>query len=133
MVAAAAEEFNEGVGDFLRRYGKSLLPRMMEKYPYFIDPGITVKTFLENVHEIIQVEVKKLYPGAVTASFEYDDPADDQLIMLYTSPRKLCDFAIGLIAGAGDYFDVTIELNETSCTKKGDEACRFEIKFIEKE
>jgi hypothetical protein len=59
----------------------------------------------------------------------YEDPAPDRLVLLYRSPRNLCELALGLIEGVGAHFGETITLAQPSCRKHGADACRIECQF----
>ncbi|MEM7257918.1 MAG: heme NO-binding domain-containing protein [Pseudomonadota bacterium] len=62
-------------------------------------------------------------------SFESVDDGDDGLIMIYTSPRKMCMLAEGLISGAAKHFDTTYTLDHSKCMHNGDDCCEFHLKF----
>ncbi len=87
------------------------------------------KSFLQSVHGIIHIEVKKLHPDAQLPTFSYEDPAPNRLVMLYRSPRKLCPLAEGLIRGTAKHFHVKIDLNHPLCLHRGDDHCRLELTF----
>lgn len=55
--------------DALRGFGRFCFPRLAEKFPVFVTAHNHPKPFLKSVETVIHVEVKKLYPDAVLASF----------------------------------------------------------------
>lgn len=113
----------------LTQYGRYVFPQLAKLYPVFLKPGMTTKSFLKTVHSVIHVEVRKLYADASLPTFQYEDPAPDRLVMIYQSPRKFCDFAVGLLQGAAEHFKERIEQTQSQCMKRGDKFCRFEISF----
>ena len=129
LVATASKVTGVASELLVTQYGRYVFPNLARLYPVFIKPGMTTKSFLKTVHSVIHVEVRKLYADASLPSFQYEDIAPDRLVMIYQSPRRLCDFAVGLLQGAAEHFNERIEQTQTTCMKRGDKACRFEIAF----
>jgi hypothetical protein len=88
LVGALSKIVKTPVPDLVRAFGAYLLPHLARRDPSFLKDK-TAKQFLQSVHDVIHVEVKKLYPEAVLPTFSYEDPAPDRLVMLYRSGRKL--------------------------------------------
>lgn len=89
----------------------------------------TAKSFLESVHDVVHVEVKKLHPDTLLPEFTYECTGDAQLTMLYASPRKLCHLAEGLILGTSEIFKEDIVMAHTECMHHGADRCRLELDF----
>ena len=87
------------LGDALFTFGRYLFDRLTEGYPEAVSSQPDLKTFLLTVESVIHVEVKKLFPGAITPKFEYDDPGGNRLVMRYFSERRLCPLFRGTAAG----------------------------------
>jgi len=51
--------------------------------------------------------------------------------MYYTSPRKLCFLAEGLIEGAAEQFNTKYELSHTECMHDGADRCALKIKILD--
>jgi predicted hydrocarbon binding protein len=88
------------------------------------------KPFLLTLDQVIHVEVRKLYSDAGLPEFKYQDENDNELVMLYRSPRKLCALAEGLMAGAAKHFNSDYQLKHDICMHNGDDHCRFELTGI---
>src|SRR5262249_19283568 len=78
-------------------------------YPQFFEVS-SAFAFLENVHNYIHVEVKKLYPDAELPSFECARAGDNGLDMVYRSPRRMADLAEGLIQGCADPYGESLDI-----------------------
>lgn len=128
LVGALSKRTQTPVAGLVRAFGAYLLPHLARLYPGFFKVK-TAKQFLRSVHAIIHVEVKKLYPEAVLPTITYEDPADDRLVMLYRSPRKLCPLAEGLIDGSAKHFRTSIQWAHPRCLLKGDDHCRLDLRF----
>lgn len=130
LVASAHEISGIPVNDLVRSFGEYMFPRFHIANPQFFSDDMTLKSFLLTVDRIIHVEVRKLHPDAMLPEFEYKDELDDELTMIYNSPRKLCYLAEGLIAGAAKYFDTTYELDHSQCMHDGADACTLHLTML---
>jgi len=130
LVSGVAEHFQTPVSEVLRAFGKSAFPKLAAKYPMFLKDHSSAKTFLMSVHDVIHVEVRKLHPAAVTPSFHYTDNAEDELIIHYSSGRRLCFLMEGFLEGVADKFDTSMEQRQQQCMHDGADTCDFHLKFV---
>jgi len=114
--------------DLVHAFGKFVLRKFYEMHPEFFS-NHTAKTFLQSVHDVIHVEVKKLHPDVVLPDFEYEDVAENVLVMHYHSPRQLCHLAEGLIEEASAKFNVDIDIDHSTCTHDGANHCELRLEF----
>ncbi len=126
--AAIAELTGTEVAAVVRLFGNYMLDRFADIHPEFFK-GHTVKSFLMSVHDVIHVEVRKLHPDVVLPNFTYEDPGEDQLVMHYVSPRKLCHLAEGLIEGSGRHFGVDVVQGHEVCMHDGADHCVLHLEF----
>ena len=124
-----SEETGAGVPDLVRAFGEYAFEPLLKSYPDSIAKGSTLKEFLKNVHGIIHVEVKKLYQDASPPEFEYEEPEEDELVMIYRSERNLPWAAEGLILGAAKHFGQDGEVGFEEVEEASGPAYRFLIKF----
>ncbi len=116
----------------LRSYGEFLALGLAKSFPAFFEAD-HLKAFLKTIDHHIHIEVEKLYPGSELPKFSYVDHGGNELVMHYSSKRKLCHLAEGLIEGSAGYFNEECSLVHSTCMHRGDECCTFEMKFYEKE
>ncbi|MEO1245675.1 MAG: heme NO-binding domain-containing protein [Pseudomonadota bacterium] len=114
--------------DLVRAFGKYMMHKFKTIHPEFLEKH-TAKSFLASVHDVIHVEVKKLHPDSLLPTFEYEDADEDALTMIYTSERKLCHLAEGLVQGVSEVFDQPITIKHPVCMHEGAEKCRLELNF----
>lgn len=115
--------------ELVRAFGKYMMHKFKSIHPEFLE-GQDAKSFLASVHDVIHVEVKKLHPDSLLPTFEYEDPAADELVMIYSSERKLCALAEGLIDGVAEVFGQEITIQHPQCMHEGGESCRLELRFV---
>ena len=129
LVAAGSSALGVEPDDLVRWFGRACTPELAERYPSFFRGHTSTRSFLLTLNDVIHPEVRKLFPGAYAPSFEFLEH-DDALSLGYNSHRKLCSFAEGLIEGAAEHFGETVSIEQTSCTKRGDARCVFEVRTL---
>lgn len=129
LVVAASKKSGIAVNELVRQFGEFMFPHFQEKYPAFFTEDMTLKDFLLTVDRVVHVEVRKLHPGANLPDFNYEDENDNELTMIYSSPRKMCMLAEGLIAGAAKHFGVDYTLSHDRCMHNGEDACELHLKI----
>lgn len=127
LVGAAAAVLEQPPAGIVRWFGRRALPMLAEKYPGFFTPHASTRPFLLALNDIIHPEVIKLYPGAHTPHFDFDASSPDVLVVGYTSARRLCAFAHGLMEGAADHYGEEATIDQVRCMDRGDSRCEFRI------
>ena len=116
------------VPELIRTFGTFMMHKFHSLHPEFME-NHTAKSFLESVHDVVHVEVKKLHSDTLLPEFTYESTGDSQLTMFYASPRKLCHLAEGLIVGSSKIFSEEIDISHTECMHEGAERCRLDLNF----
>ena len=98
------------VTTLLHKYGEYLFKVFVRGFPTFFEGANSAFDLLKTVDDHIHVEVRKLYPDAELPVFEYEEPADNILIMRYSSPRGFSFLAQGLIYGCVSHYGEEIEV-----------------------
>ena len=129
LVRTASRLTGRPVDELLRSFGRYVFPDLVGWYVTIVAEREGAKSFLMSVDRSIHLEVRKLHVGAVVPEFTYEDLEPNRLVMIYRSERRLCDLAEGLIEGVGDHFGEDIRQEQTRCTKRGHDHCRFELFF----
>ena len=129
LVDAAARELSLECADVLRWFGRSAMPLMAERYPEFFRSHPDTRSFLLSLNSIIHQEVRKLYPGAITPTFDFDTTSAALLVIGYKSQRRMCALAEGFIMGAADHFGQKAEVAHPQCVHHGAEKCVFHVRL----
>lgn len=127
IVAALVRKADMPLPQAVRTFGHWLFPRLAERVPPEMLQHDSAKSFLQTVHDIIHVEVRKLYAEAQPPDFTYEDPGPDRLIIRYRSRRRMFDLMDGLLAGVADHYGTTIDF-ERVLGDDGDTAI-YDIRF----
>ena len=119
MVAKLSELKGIPVPDLLQLYGRYFFNVLSSGYPQFMDqPNMFV--FFESIDDYIHPEVLKLHPEAELPQFKSTIINKNEMSLLYTSSRKMADFAIGLINGAADFYNNKVLLEKVEVKNNGE-------------
>lgn len=129
LVVAAAARLGLSPDDTVRWFARTATPLLAERYPQFFAPHRSLRTLLPSLNDLIHPEVRKTYPGAIAPDFRLVDRSDGAIEMSYSSPRKLCTFAHGLMEGAAERFNERVEIEQIACARHGAPACTFLVRF----
>lgn len=130
LVGAAATKLDKSAADVLRWFGKSAIPPLAERFPAFFESPSNARNFLLSVNTIIHPEVRKLYSGAGCPHFRFQQSEADELVIGYSSPRKLCALAEGFIEGAAVHYGEQVTVAHRACMHDGAAACQLAVQWI---
>ena len=123
LVGVISSRSGISVDDLVFAFGEFMFPMFVERYPDLVDKNMHFLDFLETIDDIIHVEVKKLYPDAITPAFENLRHEPNKLELRYRSERQMCLLAEGLIKGAAEHFESAYQLSHSPCLKQGADYC----------
>ena len=113
MVVALSGQTGLEVPTLVEAFGTYLFGRFLELFPVFFEHE-TSFDFLDSIHDVVHVEVLKLYPDAGLPSFVSQISEDRKTLNFeYHSSRHFADLAVSLMKGAfahwGEDVDIHIE------------------------
>ncbi len=108
IVGSACELTSADPADLLRVIGRAILPDLAASVSDLVNYDGTAFEFLGIIDDVIHVEVRKLYPDAVTPVVKTRELDERSVEVTYGSARGLWALAEGLILGAGDLFEETL-------------------------
>jgi hypothetical protein len=114
--------------ELLVDFGKYMFHALAAKYPSFLEVHNNPKDFIKTIHDVIHVEVRKLYPEAVTPAFFYSNDSKDKLTLRYESERNLFSLAEGLLYGSGEYYKMPISVKRVDYSEE-EHFCVFDLDF----
>lgn len=129
LVQCISEKTGMPAETLVEAFGEFLFDRLKERYPIFVESEKNLKAFLLSVEDVIHLEVKKLFNNPNLPTFTYTELSDKELLMRYSSPRKLCLLAEGLIRGAAKHYNSAISISHPVCMHKGSPHCDLIIRF----
>lgn len=119
LVTHLSKHAGLSVPQLLKVYGNHLFTRFAAGYGQFFEKVDNGFDFLEQIEGYIHVEVRKLYPDAELPSFDTKRLSDNEMEMIYTSERRMSDFAEGLIEGCATHFNEAYEITSEKLEPTG--------------
>lgn len=132
-----------GVGAVCKLTGTPLDTLLWEYGRYFIFNGLTshlcayLLTKVSNGRDLLlmmrqaHAQMRRLPDGLTPPLFEYEalSASENELSLVYDSPRHLCALLWGAIEGAAQRYGQHVQVVEVSCMKRGAPICRFDLRF----
>lgn len=128
LVNAASARYGMAPDDVVRWFARRSFPTLADRHPDLFARHRSARTFLLELNEVIHPEVRKIYPGALAPDFHYALHGEE-VHLEYSSPRKLCAFAEGLVHGLAAHYHERVVVTQPRCTKRGDPACHLVCDF----
>lgn len=126
-VEAISAKLDLPTTEVTRVFGRYLFDELNEKYRFFTKQCHNLFEFLDSIENVIHKEVRKLYEDVNLPTIDCTMHSQNEMLMLYHSPRKLCYLAEGLISGAAAYYEEAITLSHEKCMHDGEQNCQFRI------
>ncbi|MEW6995111.1 heme NO-binding domain-containing protein [Colwelliaceae bacterium MEBiC 14330] len=129
MVKLLSKKTGIAINDLLTAFGEYIFETLYQNSPADLSSLTNLKDFLLAIDGVIHSEVKRVHPSAYLPSFKYHNSENGDLILEYSSKRKLCYLAVGLIQGAAAKFSEKISISHPVCMHKGADHCELIIHF----
>lgn len=113
--------------DILKAFGIYLFDYLHKAHPVFADQQPSFFDFIQSIDGVIHVEVHKLNEDALTPKINVEQVNDDNAILSYYSPRKLCHLAEGLLTGAAKHYGIEITISQSQCMHEGADDCHLHL------
>lgn len=130
VVERACEELGTEPDDFLLDFGVFTAERTFTRlYPAFFSSTESARDFLLTVETRIHELVRATVPNARPPRLHVTELGEHGVSIVYSSPRRLCVLLRGLAQGVAVHYHEPIEIEETTCMRRGDDACTFQVRF----
>jgi len=127
IVTAAAKATGKPGPAILEDFGGFIVPDLVAIYGAYIKPEWKALDLIENTEETIHRVVRTRNPGAAPPELKVTRVGPDEVAIEYTSARKLCAVARGIIKGVAAHYKETVAIAEPQCMLRGDPACRLKV------
>jgi Haem-NO-binding len=98
-------------------------------YPAFFAIASSAREFLLTVETRIHELVRATIPDAAPPQLHVTELGGDGVSIVYSSPRRLCALLRGLTEGTAQHFGETAAIEESTCMRRGDDRCTFEVRL----
>ena len=129
LVTVAAKQANRPVPALLEDFGEFIVPDLVAIYGPFIKPRWKALDLLEHTEESIHKAVRLRDPGALPPELKCTRVSPTEVRIVYSSGRKMCGVAKGIVKGVAKHYRENIALVESSCMLRGDPACTITVRL----
>jgi tRNA A-37 threonylcarbamoyl transferase component Bud32 len=130
ILTTIADTTGRPLPSILEEFGQFLAPHLVKVAGPVVDPAWRTLDLIEHTEAIIHAMIRSTTPGAAPPVLETVRQGPDELHLVYSSARRLCPLAIGLMRGIAGHYGETIRIEEPSCLLRGDPFCSFVIEHV---
>jgi tRNA A-37 threonylcarbamoyl transferase component Bud32 len=130
ILSTIADTTGRPLPSILEEFGQFLAPHLVKVAGTVVDPTWRTLDLIEHTEAIIHTMIRTTTPGASPPVLETVRQSPDELHLVYSSARRLCPLAVGLMRGIAGHYGETIRIEEPSCLLRGDPFCSFVIEHV---
>lgn len=130
VVAATAKQIGKPTEELLEDFGEFTASRLMDLYQPMIAPEWKTLDVIEHTEETIHQLIRRRNPGAKPPALKCTRRSNDEVVITYSSPRRMCGVAKGIAKGVAKVYEEPIRVTEKSCMHKGDANCTICVKLV---
>ena len=130
LVATASRLSGIPAPKLMESFGEFIAPELLRLYSAQINPAWRTLDVLEKTESFVHRAVRLKVPGADPPRLATTRPRPDEVILEYTSTRRLCPVAIGIIKGTAQSLKDQVEVREDQCMLRGDARCLITTRVV---
>ena len=127
VVVALAEISDSQVAAVLGDFGAFLAPALLRVYQPLIRQEWGTLDVVEHVEEHIHTVVRLKDPTAGPPYLSARRISTDRAEVIYSSQRRLCELAVGIVKGIAEHFQENISVSQSRCMLRGDPSCLIQV------
>ena len=127
LVGAAVKITKLPAAAVLEDFGKFIVPGLVGLYGRLIKPEWRTLELIENTEATIHTVVRRQNSSATPPHLKVSRTGPQELALDYSSARKLCHLARGIMLGVAEHYGDKIILRESRCMHRGADKCRIYI------
>ena len=129
LVGAASQLSGKSAAEILTSFGEHLAPPLLDMYGSLLRPTWRTLDLLEHTETTIHRIVRQREPDATPPELTCERTSDQEVVITYRSPRRLCALAIGLARGVARHYAESIEIQERECMHRGAPHCVIRLRL----
>jgi hypothetical protein len=127
LFQSIAQSAGRPLPKILEQFGEFLAPHLVKVAGTHIHPSWRTLDLIEHTESIIHDMIRSTNPGAAPPVLESVRQSPDELHLVYSSARRLCPLALGMMRGIAKHYGEEITIEEPSCMLRGDPFCSFVV------
>ncbi len=129
LVKTAAEMTKKEPNAVLEDFGEFIAPDLIRMYEAVVDPKWKTLDVIEHTEEAIHRVVRVKNTGARPPELWATRTSPKELLLRYSSERKMCALAKGIAKGVASHYGERILIQETHCMHTGSPSCGIVIRL----
>lgn len=129
LVTAASQKTGLPAQVLLEGFGEFIVTDLVTIYRSMIKPEWRTLDLIENTESSMHKAVRLRDRGATPPTLVVSRPSPTEVVVVYSSARRMCGVAKGILKGIARYYDERITIAETSCMLKGGASCNLSVKL----
>jgi tRNA A-37 threonylcarbamoyl transferase component Bud32/predicted hydrocarbon binding protein len=129
LLGAIADTLGEPLEAVLGRFGEFLAAHLIRVAGPLVDSAWRTLDLLEHTEQLIHGVIRTTRPGAEPPVLEAVRVGPAELHLVYTSRRRLCVLAAGVLRGVARHYGETVVIEEPGCMLRGDPFCSFVVRL----
>lgn len=130
LVSTASKMTGIPTTDLQEAFGDFIAPELLKLYSTQINPTWRTLDVIEKTESFVHRAVRLKVPGAEPPRLVTTRPRPDEVILEYTSTRRLCPVAIGIIKGTARTMKETVDVRQDECMLRGDARCLITTRLL---
>lgn len=114
----------------LEDFGEFIVPGLVKIFGPLIRPEWKTIDLIENTEGVIHKAVRLNNPGARPPELRCYKSGPGAVVITYSSERKICAVAKGIVRGVANHYGERIIIDETDCMLKGAPVCNILVRII---
>jgi predicted hydrocarbon binding protein len=129
IVGAASKMSGMPAADLMQAFGEALVPGLIHVYGRQVKRGWRTLDLIEHTEGAMHTVVRRQNPGAAPPRLQCSRVTPREVVVTYSSQRKMCAVAKGIVRGIADHFQERIVIRESECMLKGASACKISVRL----
>ena len=129
LVSTASAITGLPAADLLEDFGLFIAPDLIGLYRALVKPEWRTLDFLENTESTIHRVVRIQNPEAAPPEIRCTRTAPDRVTILYSSARRMCPVARGIVKGVATHYGEGVQITEPRCMLRGDAECEIHVQL----
>jgi len=123
LVGAAVHRSGIPAPQLLEQFGAFIVPDLVKVFGAFVKREWTALDLLENTESVIHKAVRLSDAKATPPQLRISRPTASQVTIEYSSPRRMCSVAKGIMRGIAAHYRESLVITETTCMHSGARVC----------
>jgi Haem-NO-binding len=128
LISTASRITGMPVNAILEDFGEFIAPDLLQMYGGVINPNWKTLDVIEHtekeIHNVVRLHNRDAHPPKLKCIRQ----SEDEVLIHYSSQRKMCDVAKGIARGLAKHYNESILISEPSCMLNGDSTCTILIR-----